>query len=75
MDADSKVWLVILFLSLLVISSYYGIFRLGRYSIGKEIRPMFVKEVTAAYGDGYNDGLKQGQLDCVVKGVINGTRK
>lgn len=71
MDGDTKVWLVIFFLSLMVGGSYYGTYKYGERRGLLKFTQIFIESTKETYGEGYSDGLKQGQLDCVVKGTKN----
>ena len=71
MDGDYKIGLVFVFMGLLLLGSYYATYRIGAHLEYKKIETYLPKAFEKTYWEGYDDGLKQGQLDCVIKGVIN----
>ncbi len=72
MDGDYKVWAVIGLLFGLWGASYYGVYQLGKKATYRAIVPQLIEMTKETYGEGYGDGLKQGQIDCMAKGVKRG---
>lgn len=65
LNGDTKVGLVILVLVIGVGLSYYATYQYGKRATYKALTPILMRMTEETYAEGYSDGKKQAQFDCV----------
>ena len=74
MELTLKDYLIIVVCFAVVVGSYYGAYYWGKKATYKALVPQLITMTEETYREAYEDGKKQGQIDCMIlttKGLNN----